>query len=301
MSNAQSLAQLVNQVPGRNRIINGGLRVDQRNGGGAQTITAAAALAYTVDRWWGACTGANVTGQQVSASAGIGAVKQYQFTGAASVTGIQFGQRIEATNSADLAGQTATFSVTLANSLLTSVTWAAYYATTADAFGTLASPTKTQIATGTFNVTNAMTRYQTQIAVPAAATTGIEIVLSVGAQTSGTWSIANAKFELGTKATTMEPRPLGEELLLCQRYYYVSPSASYGFPSPGSTYAYDQRYDFKASMRAVPTVSTSHTNMSGLSTITTQSITTDFYTAQYISNVNANATWTNSFTASAEL
>jgi len=50
----------------KNRIINGAMAIDQRNSGAAQTITAAAALAYTVNRWYAYCTGANVTGQRVA-------------------------------------------------------------------------------------------------------------------------------------------------------------------------------------------------------------------------------------------
>jgi len=34
----------------RNKLINGGMAVDQRNAGATQTFTAAAALAYSVDR-----------------------------------------------------------------------------------------------------------------------------------------------------------------------------------------------------------------------------------------------------------
>lgn len=204
----------------RNRVLNGGMAIDQRNSGVSQTITAAAALAYSVDRWYAYCTGANVTGQRVQgATAGQ---YRYQFTGAASVTAIGFGQRIEQINSADLAGTTATLSVDLANSLLTTVTWTAYYATTANAFGTLASPTRTQIATGTFTVTSTATRYSTNISIPAAATTGIEIVFTVGAQTSGTWTIGDAQLERGTVATPFERRSFGDELAICQRYYIDS-------------------------------------------------------------------------------
>lgn len=201
----------------RNRIINGAMAVDQRNAGAAQTFTAAAALAYSVDRWYGYCTGANVTGQRIQ-GASVGQF-YYRFTGAASVTAIGFGQRIEQLNSADLAGSTATLSVNLANSVLTTVTWTAYYATTADTFGTLASPTRTQIATGTFTVTSIVTRYSANISVPAAATTGIEIVFTVGAQTSGTWTIGNVQLEGGTVATPYESTSYGSQLLLCQRYY----------------------------------------------------------------------------------
>lgn len=208
----------------RNRIINGGMAIDQRNAGAAQTITAAAALAYTVDRWYAYCTGANVTGQRV-ASTGTAAEPSrfgYRFTGAASVTAIGFGQRIEAINCYDMAGTTATLSVNLSNSLLTTVTWTAYYATTADTFGTLASPTRTQIATGTFTVNSTLTRYSTQISIPAAATTGIEIVFTVGAQTSGTWVIGNVQLEEGTINTNFERRHYGQELQLCQRYFCKS-------------------------------------------------------------------------------
>lgn len=204
----------------KNRIINGGMAIDQRNAGASHTITAAAALAYTVDRFYAYCTGANVTGQRVAGTAPNR--YNYQFTGAASVTKIGFAQRIEAANCQDLAGQTATFAVDLANSLLTTVTWTAWRANTNDTFGTLASPTRTQIGTGTFTVSSTLTRYNAVINVPSAATTGIEIELSVGAQTSGTWTIGRMQFELGSVATPFEVRPFGMELALCQRYYQTS-------------------------------------------------------------------------------
>ena len=201
----------------RNRIVNGDMRIDQRNAGASQTFTAAAALAYSVDRFYGYCTGANATGARIAGTAPNEFA--YRFTGAASVTAIGFGTRLEATNTTDLAGSTATLSVQLANSLLTTVTWTAFYANTADVFGTLASPTRTQIATGTFTVTSTLTAYNAQISIPSAATTGIEIVLTVGAQTSGTWTIDNVQLEAGSTATDFERRPIGTELALCQRYY----------------------------------------------------------------------------------
>jgi hypothetical protein len=241
----------------RNRIINGGMAVDQRNAGAAQTFTAAAALAYSVDRWYGYCTGANVTGQRVQ-GATVGQYR-YQFTGAASVTGIGFGQRIEQLNSADLAGTTATLSVDLANSVLTSVTWTAYYATTADTFGTLASPTRTQIATGTFTVNSTVSRYSTPISIPSAATTGIEIVFTVGAQTSGTWTIGDVQLERGTVATPFERRSYGQEFALCQRYYEIVGAAGSsdivigGIATAATQYAYVS-FPFAVPKRAAPTV-----------------------------------------------
>jgi hypothetical protein len=202
----------------KNRIINGQMQIAQRST--SATITAGSTIAAgysTVDRFYVYCTGANVTAAQV---AGSGAIKNnLQITGAASVTAIGVGQRIEQLNSYDMAGSTATLSVNLSNSLLTTVTWTAYYATTADTFGTLASPTRTQIATGTFTVTSTLTNYSTQISIPAAATTGIEVVFTVGAQTSGTWVIGNVQLEESSIATSFDYRPYGTELALCQRYY----------------------------------------------------------------------------------
>jgi hypothetical protein len=220
----------VNTFGFKNRFINGGLSIDQRNGGAAQTITAAAALAYTVDRWYAYCTGANVTGQQIAGTY-LSSQYLYQFTGAASVTTIGFGQRIEQVNCYDLANSTATLSCYISNSLLTTVTWTAYYANTADTFGSLASPTVTQIATGTFTVTSSRAQYSAQIAIPSAATTGIQIVFTVGAQTSGTWVIDTIQLEKGTQATSFDYRDYGRELTLCQRYYELT--TTYLMPKGG--------------------------------------------------------------------
>ena len=200
------------------------MTTDQRNAAASQTFTAAAALAYSVDRWYGYCTGANVTGQQVAGSTTPSVTQfRYRFTGAASVTAVGFGQRIEQKNSYDLAGSTCTLSADLAiSATLTTVTWTASYATTtADTFGSLASPTITQIATGTFTVSATVTNFTTNISVPAAATTGIQILFTVGALTAGlTWTIGNVQLEKGSTATSFDYRPYGTELALCQRYYY---------------------------------------------------------------------------------
>ena len=183
-----------------------------------------------VDRWFAYSTGANVVAAQV---AGTGSNRSIlQITGAASVTAVGVGQRIESLNSYDLSGKTCTLSVSLANSLLTTVTWTASYANTNDTFGTIGTATKTQIATGTFTVSSTLTRYTTNISVPAAATTGIEILFTVGAQTSGTWQIDDVQFEEGSIATPFERQPYTQQLQNCQRYYEKSYDQSVG---PGTT------------------------------------------------------------------
>jgi hypothetical protein len=202
----------------RNRIINGDMRIVQRATSATVTAGTAVPTASTgypaVDRFFVYSTGANVTAARV-----VGDQYRMQITGASGVTAIGVGQRIELLNSYDLAGGNATLSVELANSLLTTVTWTASYATTADTFGTIGTPTKTQIATGTFTVNSTVTNYTAPIAIPAAATTGIEILLTVGAQTSGNWTIGNMQLEAGSVATPFERRDIGREFIMCQRYY----------------------------------------------------------------------------------
>jgi hypothetical protein len=251
-----------------------------------------------VDRWYGYCTGANVTGQQI-AGATAGQFR-YRFTGAASVTAIGFGQRIEQLNSADLANTTATLSVDLANSLLTTVTWTAYYATTADTFGTLASPTRTQIATGTFTVTSTVTRYSTNISVSAAATTGIEIVFTVGAQTSGTWTIGNVQLEPGTVATPFERRSYGQELALCQRYFQSVRTGIRAYSTSGAAISVD--YNFVVPMRVASTLTLISTSeSSNVASITRDQISVTGFRFLAVASTSSETSLRELLTASAEL
>lgn len=210
----------------RNRIINGGMAVDQRNAGASQTVSDVTA-AYTVDRWEALSAGANVTGQRV---AGMGADQfMYQFTGASSVTGINFYQKIESANTYDLVGQNISVSANLANSALTTVTWTLSYPTAQDNFTSL-----TQIATGAFTVNGTMGRYSAEIAtLPTGVQNGLIIQFSVGAQVSGTWKIGGVQVEAGNTATPFERRPLSFELAQCQRYFQKSYNQS---AVPGSTF-----------------------------------------------------------------
>ena len=280
----------------RNRVINGNFYADQRNAGASQTITAAAALAYTVDRFYAYCTGANVTGQRVAGTAPNAYL--YRFTGAASVTKIGFAQRIENLNCQDLAGNTATLSVDLSNSLLTTVTWTAWYANTANTFGTLASPTRTLISTGTFTVTSTLTRYNTNITIPAEATTGIEIELSVGAQTSGTWNIGNIQLEFGSVATPFEQRPIGLELTLCQRYFE---SGNFKVTTYGSS---SQAFSIKFVMTkriAPPTLTINSISYTNASSGSASGATTDKFDLGWLVTTSANTSVTAEWSVSAEL
>ena len=253
----------------RNRIINGDMRIDQRNNGASQSITAASP-AYSVDRFFVRPIGGTVTGQRV---AGTGSTQYvYQITGGASVTQLQFEQKIEASNSYDLAGSSATLSVNLSNSLLTTANWILYYANSTDNFAT-----NTLISSGNWTISSSITRYNATISIPAAATTGLYLIIYVGAQTSGTFTIGNVQLEAGSTATDFERRPIGTELALCQRYYWKSfrqsvvPSDSsndylgaIGFNHINGNIGQGMCY-FPSTMRAAPTITLFNPRPSGAS------------------------------------
>ena len=63
-------------------------------------------------------------------------------------------------------------------------------------FGTIAAPTKTQIAAGTFTANSSINSFTSTFACDANVQKGIEVLFTVGAQTSGTWVIGNARLEV---------------------------------------------------------------------------------------------------------
>jgi len=230
----------------KNRIINGDMRIDQRNNGAAKSVPVATST-YVLDRWSVYSVGAGITAQQV-ASGITGQPYVFQITGAASVVGISTTQKIESKNIADCAGQITTLSLQLSNSLLTTVNWTAYYANTVDNFGAV-----TTIATGTFNVTNTPTTFTAQISLPANAANGIQFDFSVGAQTSGTWKIGQVQLEKGTAATSFDVIDYGRQLIQCQRYYTVMPIGTLACGFRYTTNLVWCSFPLNTPMRASPT------------------------------------------------
>ena len=219
----------------KNRLINGGMAVDQRNNGASQTLPAA--YTYTVDRWFAYSGGANTTGQRV-ASGVTGVPYVYQITGTAGVTFLQYMQRIEAINIADLAGSAVTLSALISNSTLTTINWYIYIAGSTDNY-----TAATLYTSGGWTVNSTLTSYNAQFTLPTNAANGVWVVFQAGAQTSGTWRIGNAQLEKGVTATSFDYRPYGTELSLCQRYCYVwYPAGAANEPLPstnlGSTVSY---------------------------------------------------------------
>lgn len=227
----------------RNRIINGGMDIAQRG-----TSFTANAYLYTLDRWSAYNSGAgNMTVAQVAGPSGY----RYalRLTGAASVTGAFVQQRIEAANIADLAGQTVTLSVTILASFAQTIGWTVGYPTALDNY-----TSTTVAASGIFNVTTTATRYTATLTLPANAANGVNILFNPqnsGAFTSGTVDITGVQLEAGSTATPFERRHYGQELALCQRYYFKGTQGASGYGTAGGLYG---QYNRNAvSMRAAPT------------------------------------------------
>jgi hypothetical protein len=273
----------------RNRIINGDMRVDQRNVGAAQSISAGAALTYTVDRWWAYSSTVAIQGQQTQFP-GTFIQNRYVFSkfNQATSTTVFFGQRIESQNAFDLAGNVATVSLDMSASTstttITGVGWTAYYPNTQpDTFGSIASPTKTAFASGTININPSIQRYSVPLNVSIGATMGIELVFSLPAGISttnpavgagatiggGTWIIGNVQLEKGPIATPFERRSFSHEVILCQRYFEktfdlsVAPAQNVGSfngaitgTGAAANTAFGAQWWFKANKFASPSVVT---------------------------------------------
>lgn len=201
--------------PYRNRITNGAFRVDQRNAGASQTLTAAAAIAYCVDRFYASCTGANVTIRQV---AGTGYQYATTITGATSNTATLFGQRIEGTNCYDWVGQQVNVQIPISAVGISTVTWNAYVANTTDTFSA-----KTLLATGSLALTGTVETKYFSFNAGANAARGIAIEFVTGALVAGQSITYQGAFQAEAgQVSQFEKVEMGDELRRCQRYYRKS-------------------------------------------------------------------------------
>jgi len=228
------LTQMSTAVGGsfRNRVINGDMRIDQRNAGVAYAITSS--LYGSCDRW-GSLAGANGVWTQQRVATGSTnfpfATRVQRVAGSTSNAAGYIGQVIETTNCQDLAGQTITVSYYATAGANFSAASSIIYPTidigtgTDQGWGSLNAATwtgYTAISSATQAITTTRTRYSITVTVPAGTNEiGVRFA-AIGTGTAGAndwFQITGVQLEAGSTATEFERRPIGTELALCQRYY----------------------------------------------------------------------------------
>jgi hypothetical protein len=296
----------------RNRIINGDMRIDQRNAGAANT----SATSYGVDRFYFSRFATDELAwsiqQDTSAPAGfINSQKVTITTAETSLTtneNVVLGQAIEGLNIADLGWGTANAkTVTLSfwvRSSLTGTFGGALFNSAADRFYpfsyTILAANTWEYETitiagdtsGTWLTTNGVgiyvqwglgqgpDRLGTAGAWTASNNQGVTGQVQLASNLNATWQITGVQFEKGSTATSFDYRPYGTEFQLCQRYFQKTNPDNVTLRQGGlSGVAYSGTaatlsYNFPIQMRSAPSATRGGTN-------------NDFYVAGINTNISA--------------
>ena len=287
-----SLPGTLTTPPFRNRFFNGALRFDQRNNGASQVIAFGGTIAYTTDRNYVSCTGANITSQRV---AGTGYQYAQTLTGAASNTGTLFGQRIESNNCFDWAGKQVNVQIPISAVGISSVTWNAYVANTTDTFAA-----KTLLATGTLPLTGTVETKYFSFGAGANAARGIAIEFVTGALVAGqsiTYQGA-IQAEAG-QVSPFEVVEIGEENRRCQRYYEIGQGEVSGSGTVGIEYA--SRVYYKVTKRVTPSVSSAVVSSINATVLDITGVNTEVARVRVQPLANGAFLGVASYTSSAEL
>lgn len=198
----------------RNKVINGDMRIDQRNNGAAATVTSASP--YIVDRMVAGMSGANGTAQRVAS--GIATLPYaMRLTGASGTTTSWVGTYLEAADSACLVGNKVTVSFYAAASTLTGLTL------NLKSFNVADVKTATTLVESTTKVISSsltLFTFTTTVNMTSAVANGLYIeIVPTGSLGTSTFTITGLQLEAGVTATAFEQRPYAAELQLCQRYY----------------------------------------------------------------------------------
>ena len=245
----------VSNMAGRNRIINGDMRIDQRNAGASVTITDAVNITYTLDRWNVYGSVASKFSVQQNAGSVTPPVGFTNYLGATSLSAYSVGssetyviqQYIEGFNVADLGWGTA-------NAKTVTISFWVRSSLTGTFGGALRNSAFNRSYPFSYTISSADTwEYKTVTVAGDTSGTwltnngiGIRLVFSLGtgstlSGTSGAWAgssllsatgatsvigtsgatfyITGVQLEEGSVATPFEYRQYGQELALCQRYY----------------------------------------------------------------------------------
>lgn len=214
----------------RNRIINGACAIDQRTAFAGPTTLPVNTWTYVGDRNLLAVNGAGTTANTLtSVNFSNNNPNGIQVNGGAGVTNPQYGQKIEAMNSRDLAGQVVSFQAMVYQTTGSNQTMGGniYRAGSTDNFSA-------PVWDASITFQNAVvasgvpTIIKGTATLSSSATTGLFVTLSMATSLAAgqVCIIQNIQLEKGAIATPFEFRPYGTELALCQRYYWSSPITS---------------------------------------------------------------------------
>lgn len=287
-------ANLPNTFGFKNRIINGGMMIDQRNAGASITLNSSG-WSFPVDRFSGyEDTDGVMTAQQVS-DAPAGFVNSLKFTATTADASLGATQRvmmrqtIEGLNLVDLAFGSASASTITVSFWVKSSLTGTFGGAVQNGGGTRAYPFTYAISsantweqksvtvagdtTGTWLTTNGVGMQlmfglgvgSTYSAAAGAWATG-EYNSATGATSvigtlNATWQVTGVQLEKGTQATSFDFRSYGTELALCQRYFELvggrgeaAQSLFYDGYANSSGINCIVTYPFKATKRATPTM-----------------------------------------------
>jgi hypothetical protein len=297
----------------KNRIINGGMVIDQRNAGASISISSSV---YTLDRWAADQSGLNAFTVQRSTTTPTGFTNSLLITTGTGAT-VDAGdyavlrQAIEGYNVADLGLGTAsaspfilsfwvrcsvtgTFGVSFRNSAATATYCATYTvnATNTWEFKTVAVPAITSGTWTTDNTVGIGVFWDLGVGATYSGTAGqlntganyfgVSGTTKLLANTGATMYITGVQLERGTVATSFDFRSFGQELALCQRYaikyggdavYQLMGSGMSNGTTTAEIYTY-----FPVQMRTQPSVTASTLALGdgqSLFALTSLSIATD--------------------------
>ena len=252
----------------RNRIINGGMSISQR--GTTFTSVGTNPPTYTLDRWFGFRGGyaANLDVSQQTGFSGFQSCLRMQRTsGTSSTAGLNINQNIETNNCYDLAGKTVVVSLVVrAGSNYSGGQLGVQVQTSTTANDTSANVANGTFTAGGFSNTFTISTTASSItlsgAIPSnAQTVNLQIYyLPTGTAGANDYvEITGVQLEVGSNATPFERRLYGQELMLCQRYYWKSAGVNSGFPyiygSGFTATAYvSANVSFPVQMRTTPTI-----------------------------------------------
>jgi len=275
----------------RNRIINGDMRIDQRNAGAS--VTPAAPNQYTVDRWKADISVSSKYSAQKSSTAPTGFVNSLLITSLSAYTAgsaerFCMTQNIEGLNVPDLAWGTA-------NAKTITLSFWVRSSLTGTFGGVISNSAQNRSYPFTYTISSANTFEQKTITITGDTSgtwlttsgIGLRVIWGLGvgstlSTTAGAWAageyysatgatsvvgtngatlyITGVQFEVGSIATPFERRDYGRELIMCQRYFnrvFLLNNGLIGFAD--TTTAAITMYYAPTTMRGTPTLSTTGT------------------------------------------